>query len=209
MNSLNKQEKILLGNRVLNVVLDSLRAGCDTVDGVVAGGVVRDLWAEQKYGIDLAGSGDVDLCIYGLAGGWTEATSTLILQALQEQGFEADWDRLANTSTSSFNSRTDAVFQMVIEGVNFDIMMYKSHFETVGQVMSSFNCSLNRFCQEPSADTVSIINYGFCPKNPEFVYTEQEEIDLERHAKMKFRWAQVRKAHLAESTDNPYANIRG
>jgi hypothetical protein len=208
---MNKLEKIRLGHGVLEVIYDVLHANCDTVQGVVAGGIVRDAWAEQEYGIDLGGSGDVDICIFRLQpDAWNSETSTEILDQLRIHGFNAKWD--LSSLTSSFNERLDAVFQFTIDGVNIDVLMYKPAYDTMGKVMASFNCSLNRFAAALNLlGDVQITNWGFCPKNPEMVYEQaySTEPEANRVVKMQHRFQMVREAHIAKSSQNPYANIRG
>lgn len=207
-----------LGDKVRGIVVDQLASMFegDTVMGILAGGAARDLYAATQYGIDLQGSGDIDICLLNvnLLEENIESIDNLLVEIannLRAHGYSVDktqhhWD------SCEYNERLDLVIQMEINGVDFDFLFYRLQYDTAEKMFESFNCNINKFSVHSLVhDELVIENHGFCPKNPQFEYrgtvsNEKEEL---RKLMAQERWAMIRAAHLKTSSGNPYANIKG
>ena len=207
-----------LGDSIRAIVSDQLQSiGGDQVVAVVAGGAVRDFWAATMYGLDLKGSGDIDICVLGFdvfGPGTFDADCLLVDVAnnLRAHGYSVDktqhhW----NNEYGPLQDRLSLVMQMEVNGLDIDLLFYAPQIQSLPEMFETFNSPLNKFALSMAVhDELVVENFGFCPKEPNYTYTynastSSDEL-IERADKMHQRWQAVRAAHIGRAA-HPYANI--
>ncbi|CAC9972310.1 hypothetical protein [Aeromonas phage PVN02] len=205
-----------LGDNVRAIVLDQLQnIGGDQVVAVVAGGAARDYWAATMYGLDLQGSGDIDICVLGFDVFDFESfdADCLLVDVannLRAHGFNVDkaqhhW----NIEYEHQQDRLALVMQMEVNGLDIDFLFYAPEIATLPEMFETFNSPLNKFALSSVVhDELIVENFGFCPKDPNYIYNAPVGTDalMERADKMYQRWQAVRAAHIGRAA-HPYANI--
>ena len=167
---------------------------------IVAGGLVRDIWALEQ-GTDLQGSGDIDLLLinntdddlvglaYGICGvilddadvSSCEITDVTYSYEKSEQYPDAD-DRLYGVMQ----------FRVVRcnEELDIDILVYEIEFDTLEEVLDTFNCNINKFWLDEAGNTKTQFN-----SSQPFYYREGDrEKNEERYEKCVMRYNLVAKA---------------
>lgn len=205
-----------LGDSVRLIVEGQLQSiGGGQVHAVVAGGAVRDYWAAVMYGLDLQGSGDIDICVLGFdfgPGGEFDPDCLLVDVAnnLRAYGYSVDkpqhhWDNKYEHQ----QDRLALVMQMGVNGQDIDFLFFVTSITTIPEMLETFNASLNKFVLSSAVNNEIVVeNLGFCPKDPTHNYnapTESEAL-MTRADKMYQRWQAVRAAHIGRAA-HPYANI--
>ena len=174
---------------------------------IVAGGLVRDIWALEK-GIDLQGSGDIDLLLinntdelldslaYGICGvilddadvSSCEITDVTYSYEKSEQYTDAD-DRLYGVMQFRVVRRD--------EELDIDILVYEAKFDTLEEVLDTFNCNINKFWLDEAGNTQT----QFSP-NQAFKYREGDrEKNEERYEKC------VKRYNMVAAAAHPYQRI--
>ena len=169
---------------------------------VVAGGLVRDLWAAQVKGVDMQGSGDIDLL---LINNTDEDLSNLALEIWEAILDNADVSSCKITDVTYSYEKSEQYpdaddrlygvmqFQMtMLDGnvVDVDILVYDEKFETLEEVLNTFNCNVNKFWFDEHGNGCSLFD-GSQP----FEYREGDrEKNEERYEKCIMRYNLVAKA---------------
>lgn len=174
---------------------------------VVAGGLVRDIWA-LRQGIDFKGSGDIDLLLIN--------NTDDDLVSLANRIYEAIRDSLTATScevtdvTYSYekseeypdaDDRLYGVMQFKVvrrdEELDIDILVYETQFDTLEKVLDTFNCNINKFWLDEAGNTRT----KFSPKQA-FQYREGDrEKNEERYEKC------VERYNMVAAAAHPYQRI--
>ncbi|UOT58004.1 nucleotidyltransferase [Aeromonas phage ZPAH14] len=211
-------ENLRLGDSIRAIILNQLQSiGGDQVFAVVAGGAVRDFWAATMYGLDLQGSGDIDICVIGLDvfdSDTFDADCLLVDVAnnLRAHGYNVDkTQRHWNSEYEHRQDRLSLVMQMEVNGLDIDFLFYVPRVTTLPEMFETFDAPLNKFALSSVVhDELVVENFGFCPKEPNYIYNAPVGTDklMERADKMYQRWQAVRTAHIGRAA-HPYANIKG
>lgn len=205
-----------LGADIRAVVSDQLQSiGGDQVIAVVAGGAARDFWAATMYGLDLKGSGDIDICVLGfdVFDSETFDADCLLVDVannLRAHGYSVDktqhhW----NNEYEHQQDRLSLVMQMEVNGLDIDFLFYAPQIQSLPEMFETFDSPLNKFALSMAVhDELVVENFGFCPKDPNYIYTAPTDTEplWERANKMHQRWQAVRAAHIGRAA-HPYANI--
>ena len=165
----------------------------------VAGGIVRDLWAAQTKGVDLEGSGDIDILLISCPNDDLNQLGVFISAALDIKGIKAycsrvDYSYETSADYPDADDRLYGVMQFSIytdEGkIELDILVYEKQFQTLEDVMDTFNCNINKFWFDENGAGVTT----FSPEQP-FQYREGDrEKNEERYEKCVMRYNMVAKA---------------
>ena len=168
---------------------------------IVAGGLVRDIWALEQ-GIDLQGSGDIDLLLinntdddlvglaYGIYG--------VILDDADVSSCEitdVTYSYEQPEACPDADNRLCGVMQFRVEmedgeQVEIDILDYAPHIETLQDALDTFNCNVNKFWFDEHGNGCSLFD-GSQP----FEYREGDrEKNEERYEKCVMRYNLVAKA---------------
>lgn len=174
----------------------------------VAGGIVRDLWAAQTKGVDLEGSGDIDILLISCPNKDLNQLGVFISTALGIKGIKAycsrvDYSYETSADYPDADDRLYGVMQFSIytdEGkIELDILVYEEQFQTLEDVMDTFNCNINKFWFDENGDDVTT----FSPEQPFFYREGDREKNEERYEKCVMRYNMVAKAA------HPYQRIDG
>lgn len=186
----------------VNVVLDHMEIG----ETWVAGGIVRDLWAAQVCKVDLGGSGDIDILLINSTEADLQELGSDIAAALQKSGYKAyntrfDYSYGVSELYPDADDRLYGVMQFKIytdEGkVEMDILVYEEKYETLEDVLETFNCNINKFWFDENGIGVST----FHPAQP-FEYREGDRAkDEERYQKC------VERYNMVAAAAHPYQRI--
>ena len=167
---------------------------------IVAGGLVRDIWALEQ-GIDLQGSGDIDLL---LINNTDEDLSNLALKVWEAILDNADVSSCKITDvTYSYekseqypdaDDRLYGVMQFKVvrrdEELDIDILVYETEFNTLEEVLDTFNCNINKFWLDEAGNTKT----QFDPSHPFYYREGDREKNEERYEKCVMRYNLVAKA---------------
>lgn len=169
---------------------------------VVAGGLVRDLWAAQVKGVDLQGSGDIDILLIGNTGtnlGELAVSITEIPQLREIVRWAVvtavDYSYEATEDYPDADDRLYGVMQIKAalpddDIADIDILVYSGHIETLDDALNTFNCNVNQFWFD--ADGVGHSRFD---GNQPFWYREGDrEKNEERYEKCVMRYNLVAKA---------------
>ena len=169
---------------------------------VVAGGLVRDLWAAQVKGVDMQGSGDIDLLLinntdddlvglaYGICG--------VILDDADVSSCEITDVTYSYDQSDAYPDADDRLYGVMQfrvemedgEQVEIDILDYATHIETLQDALDTFNCNVNKFWFDEHGNGCSLFD-GSQP----FEYREGDrEKNEERYEKCVMRYNLVAKA---------------
>lgn len=167
---------------------------------VVAGGLVRDIWA-LRQGIDFKGSGDIDLLLINntdddlvsLANGICEAIRDS-LTATSCEVTDVTYSYEKSEEYPDADDRLYGVMQFKVvrrdEELDIDILVYETQFDTLEEVLDTFNCNINKFWLDEAGNTRTKFN-----PNQAFQYREGDrEKDEERYEKCVMRYNMVAKA---------------
>lgn len=169
---------------------------------VVAGGLVRDLWAAQVKGVDMKGSGDIDLLLIGNTCTDLNGLAEYLTRIPQLEEIARSVD--VTTVDYSYEVKGDYIdadtrlygviqFQITLldgDVVDVDILVYDEKFETLEEVLDTFNCNVNKFWFDEHGNGCSLFD-GSQP----FEYREGDrEKSEERYEKCVMRYNLVAKA---------------
>lgn len=174
---------------------------------IVAGGLVRDIWALEQ-GIDLQGSGDIDLL---LINNTDEDLSNLALEIWEAILDNADVSSCKITDvTYSYekseeypdaDDRLYGVMQFKVERRNeeldIDILVYETQFDTLEEVLDTFNCNINKFWLDEAGNTKTQFN----PSQPFYYREGDREKNEERYEKC------VKRYNMVAAAAHPYQRI--
>ena len=169
---------------------------------VVAGGLVRDLWAAQVKGVDMQGSGDIDLLLIGNNGSDLQELAEDILNIPELEDLvvsivltRVDYSYEQSEAYPEADDRLYGVMQFRAEmedgeQVEIDILDYATHIETLQDALDTFNCNVNKFWFDEHGNGCSLFD-GSQP----FEYREGDrEKNEERYEKCVMRYNLVAKA---------------
>ena len=168
---------------------------------VVAGGLVRDLWAAQVKGVDMQGSGDIDLLLIRNTEADLEKLAEEILNIPELEDLvgivltQVDYSYNQSEAYPDADDRLYGVIQFRVEmgdgeQVEIDILNYSSHIETLQDALDTFNCNVNKFWFDEHGNGCSLFD-GSQP----FEYREGDrEKNEERYEKCVMRYNLVAKA---------------
>ena len=174
---------------------------------IVAGGLVRDIWALEK-GIDLQGSGDIDLL---LINNTDESLSSLALGICEAILDNADVSSCEITDVTYSYEKSEeypdafdrlyGVMQFKVvrrdEELDIDILVYETQFDTLEEVLDTFNCNINKFWLDEAGN----IQTQFSPSQA-FKYREGDrEKNEERYEKC------VKRYNMVAAAAHPYQRI--
>lgn len=204
------------GAEIRKIVSGQLQRICgDEVVAVVAGGAVRDFWAAAMYGLDLQGSGDLDICVIGvdICTHYThpDELQDAIVGVLRAYGYTVEhenhhWDEEYEESSNILS----LVIQMDVNGLEVDFLFYNEEITSPPEMFDTFNCPINKFALSMAMqDEIEVENFGFCPKNPAYSYIgPRNTVRQEARADKAYqRWQAIRAAHIGRAF-HPYANIK-
>ena len=174
---------------------------------VVAGGLVRDIWA-LRQGIDFKGSGDIDLLLINntdddlvsLANGICEAISDS-LTATSCEVTDVTYSYEKSEEYPGADDRLYGVMQFKVvrhdEELDIDILVYETQFDTLEEVLDTFNCNINKFWLDEAGNTQT----QFSPQQA-FQYSEGDRYkDEERYEKC------VKRYNMVAAAAHPYQRI--
>ena len=169
---------------------------------VVAGGLVRDLWAAQVKGVDMKGSGDIDILLLRNKEADLEKLAEEILNIPELEDLmvdivltRVDYSYNQSGAYHDADERLYGVLQFRVEmedgeQVEIDILNYSSHIETLQDALDTFNCNVNKFWFDENGNGCSLFD-GSQP----FEYREGDrEKNEERYEKCVMRYNLVAKA---------------
>lgn len=169
---------------------------------VVAGGLVRDLWAAQVKGVDMYGSGDIDILLIGNSESDLQELAEAILDIRELEDLvvditltRVDYSCEKSEAYPDAGDRLHGVIQFRAEmedgeQVEIDILDYATHIETLQDALDTFNCNVNKFWFDEHGNGCSLFD-GSQP----FEYREDDrEKNQERYEKCVMRYNLVAKA---------------
>ena len=176
---------------------------------VVAGGLVRDIWALEQ-GIDFQGSGDIDLLLINNTDDDLHSLAHRIREAIRDSQTvsrckvtDVTYSYDKSGEYPDADDRLYGVMQFKVERSNeeldIDILVYETEFNTLEEVLDTFNCNINKFWLDEAGNIQTQFS-----SNQAFQYREGDrEKDEERYEKCVKRYNMVAKAA------HPYQRIDG
>ena len=167
---------------------------------VVAGGLVRDIWALEQ-GIDFKGSGDIDILLINNTDDDLVSLANRICEVIRERQAltscevtDVTYSYEKSEEYPDAKDRLYGVLQFKVERRNIvldiDILVYETKFNTLEEVLETFNCNINKFWLDKAGN----IQTQFSPNQP-FHYSEGDRGKNEEwYEKCVMRYNMVAKA---------------
>lgn len=174
---------------------------------VVAGGLVRDIWALEQ-GIDFQGSGDIDLLLINNTDDDLCSRARRIRDAIRDSQTATSCE-VADVTYSYEKSeeypdaddRLYGVMQFKVvrrdEELDIDILVYETQFDTLEEVLDTFNCNINKFWLDEAGN----IKTQFSPSQPFYYREGDREKNEERYEKC------VKRYNMVAAAAHPYQRI--
>lgn len=174
---------------------------------IVAGGLVRDIWALEQ-GIDLQGSGDIDLLLINNTDEHLDSLANGICEVIRDsqtvtscEVTDVTYSYEKSEEYPDANDRLYGVMQFRVvqcnEELDIDILVYETQFDTLKEVLDTFNCNINKFWLDEAGN----IQTQFSP-NQAFQYREGDrEKNEERYEKC------VERYNMVAAAAHPYQRI--
>lgn len=174
---------------------------------IVAGGLVRDIWALEQ-GIDFKGSGDIDMLLINNTDDDLLSLAKGICKAIRDSQTAASckvtdvtYSYEKSEEYQDADDRLYGVMQFKVvrrdEELDIDILVYETQFDTLEEVLDTFNCNINKFWLDEAGNTKT----QFDPSHP-FYYREDDRCeDEERYEKC------VKRYNMVAAAAHPYQRI--
>ena len=174
---------------------------------IVAGGLVRDIWALEQ-GIDLQGSGDIDLLLINnteeYLGSLAYRIHRVILDDADVSSCEVTDVTYSYEKSEQYPDADDrlyGVMQLKVvrcnEELDIDILVYGIEFDTLEEVLDTFNCNINKFWLDEAGNTKTQFN----PSQPFYYREGDREKNEERYEKC------VKRYNMVAAAAHPYQRI--